>query len=228
MTRKFLAAATALLLAGCSAIPPKPTPGETDWQPPKLPAEQPVSYRNGSLYQAGYATTLFEDRMAYRVGDILTIRLDEETRSSKSSGTDFSKDSNTSISDPTLFGRSVASIFGSGYSMDNSLEGKRSFAGSAASEQQNMLSGSITVTVLEVRPNGSLAVSGEKWIRLNQGDEYIRISGLLRPEDISPENVVSSQRLANARITYSGTGFLAEANSPGWLTRLFNSSWFPF
>ncbi|WP_067516357.1 flagellar basal body L-ring protein FlgH [Endozoicomonas ascidiicola] len=216
-----------ILLTGCSSLPPKPTPGETDWQPPKLPPEQAVQYNHGSLYQAGYATSLFEDRMAYRVGDILTIRLDEETRSSKSAGTDMSKNSSAAISDPTLFGRTVGSIFGSGYSMNNSLEGSRSFAGSGSSAQQNMLSGSITVTVLEVRPNGSLAVSGEKWIRLNQGDEYIRISGILRPEDISPENIVSSQRMANARITYSGTGFLADANEPGWLTKFLNSSWFP-
>ena len=216
-----------LLLTGCSSSQFKPTPGENDWQPPDLPPVQAAEYKHGSLFQAHSALSLFEDRMAYKVGDILTVELNEKTSSSKSANTNFNKKSNSTIADPTILGRSAGSILGSGYSLENSIASDNNFAGSSTSAQQNMLSGSITVTVLEVRSNGTLSVSGEKWIRLNQGDEYIRISGILRPEDISPLNSVSSQRLANARITYSGTGFLSEANQPGWLTQLFSSSWLP-
>ena len=76
-------------------------------------------------------------------------------------------------------------------------------------------------------PNGVLRVRGEKWLKLNQGDEYIRLSGLARVDDIDGSNRISSQRLGDARITYSGRGTLADANEAGWLSRFFNSSWFP-
>jgi len=71
-------------------------------------------------------------------------------------------------------------------------------------------------------------VRGEKWITLNRGDEYIRISGIIRPEDVSQENTISSTKLANARISYSGTGELAESQSMGWVSRFFNNPLWPF
>ncbi|WP_313327993.1 flagellar basal body L-ring protein FlgH, partial [Stutzerimonas balearica] len=94
--------------------------------------------------------------------------------------------------------------------------------------QSNSLSGSITVTVSEVLPNGILAVRGEKWLTLNTGDELVRIAGLVRSDDISTDNTVSSMRVADARITYSGTGAFADASQPGWLSRFFVSPLWPF
>ncbi|MGY0216821.1 flagellar basal body L-ring protein FlgH [Endozoicomonadaceae bacterium StTr2] len=215
------------LLAGCSSMETKPKPGDEAWQPPQLPAVTEAPIMHGSLFQQGRTASLFEDRMAYRTGDILTIKLEERTSSSKSAGTDFNKNNDLDLSDMTIFGRTMASVFGSGYSLAQKGTGKRTFEGSSSSRQGNQLSGSITVTVMEVMPNGTLQVAGEKWIKLNQGDEYIRIAGMLRPEDITPDNVVSSQRLANSRIAYSGTGTLANASEAGWLTKFFNSPWFP-
>jgi flagellar L-ring protein precursor FlgH len=90
------------------------------------------------------------------------------------------------------------------------------------------LDGSITVTVAERLPNGNLRVQGEKRITINQGEEYIRLEGIVRPVDIGPENTVPSTQVADAAITYSGRGNLAATNRPGWLTRFFNSPWFPF
>lgn len=84
------------------------------------------------------------------------------------------------------------------------------------------------MTVAEVLPNGNLVVRGEKWMTLNRGDEFIRISGIVRPDDISPNNTVVSTRLANAQISYSGTGTLADSQSMGWLARFFNSEYWPF
>ena len=89
-------------------------------------------------------------------------------------------------------------------------------------------SGAITAVVVEVLPNGLLRIAGEKSLWLNQGEEFIRLSGYVRGQDIDAANRVSSQRLANARIAYSGSGTLADANTPGWLTRFFNSPWMPF
>ena len=104
----------------------------------------------------------------------------------------------------------------------------RNFAGDSTSTQQNALSGAITVIVQEVLPNGLLRVQGEKTLTLNQGEEFVRLRGYLRAADIDSNNQVSSLRIANAQIAYSGQGTLAEANTPGWLTRFFVGPWMPF
>ncbi|MGR5541221.1 flagellar basal body L-ring protein FlgH, partial [Vibrio campbellii] len=108
-----------------------------------------------------------------------------------------------------------------------SLSGDRDFNGGSASSQRNSLSGSITVMVHEVLPNGVLRIKGEKWLRLNQGDEFIRLNGLVRVDDINNGNEISSQRVGDARITYSQSGILADANEAGWLTKLFVNPLFP-
>jgi flagellar L-ring protein precursor FlgH len=82
--------------------------------------------------------------------------------------------------------------------------------------------------VAEVLSNGNLLVRGEKRLTINQGDEYIRFSGIVRPSDIGPDNTVLSTSVADARIAYTGKGTLDESNSSGWLARLFNSKWWPF
>ncbi|MGL5585984.1 MAG: flagellar basal body L-ring protein FlgH, partial [Plesiomonas sp.] len=135
-------------------------------------------------------------------------------------GTSFGKESNASVGVATLFGKEYPKAA-------SSLGADRDFKGNSTSSQQNSLSGSITVLVYEVMPNGILRVRGEKWLRLNQGDEYIRLNGLVRVDDIDGSNRVPSQRLADARITYSGRGALSDSNSAGWLTRFFNSPFFP-
>ncbi|ELR67077.1 Flagellar L-ring protein FlgH [Photobacterium marinum] len=208
-----------LLLAGCA-----PVSSFVDVQPEENnPAMEFPEYRvdpDGSLFSANYGMALFQDRRAFRIGDILTVVLDEQTRSSKKAGTSYGKESNATIAPPIFAGKTYAKG-------QFSLEGDRDFKGSSSSSQQNSLSGNITVMVQEVLPNGVLRIRGEKWLKLNQGDEFIRLSGLVRVDDIDGSNRVSSQRLGDARITYSGRGALADANEAGWLSRFFNSSWFP-
>ena len=84
------------------------------------------------------------------------------------------------------------------------------------------------VSVVQVLPNGNLMVRGEKWLMLNNGNEYIRVTGVLRPEDINSDNTVSSQRIANARIQYGGTGDFSNTQERGWLAKFFNSVFNPF
>ncbi|ATG74961.1 flagellar basal body L-ring protein [Zobellella denitrificans] len=208
-------------LAGCTTyelIPPEP--GEEDWAPTLGQTSQAEPGRDGSAFSQNSMITLFQDRRAYRVGDILTITLEERTQSSKKADTSMGKNSGIDIPAP-MVGRKLRTNL----TLEGSVD--RDFRGSASTSQQNTLSGSITVTVAEVLPNGVLRVRGEKWIRLNQGDEYVRLNGLVRVDDIDGQNRVSSQRLADARITYAGRGALADTNQAGWLTRFFNSSWFP-
>ena len=111
---------------------------------------------------------------------------------------------------------------------NNTLSSERDFSGSGDSAQSNSLDGEIAVMVTDILPNGTLVVRGEKLIGLNQGSEYIRLSGLVRPQDVSSDNIVFSRKLANARIYYGGGGVIAEANTKGWLSRLFDSPMFPF
>lgn len=156
------------LLAGCASKKPADL---APWSPPPPTPSTPPRVVDGSLFSTTYSS-LFEDRMAYRVGDILTIYLDERTKSLKSSGTNLGKNVGIDFPAPIILGKTLK---------DSSLSIDRQFKGDGSSSQQNMLDGSITVSVVAVMPNGALRVRGEKWITLNQGDEYIRLSGTLRP-----------------------------------------------
>ena len=219
-------ALSVLLLAGC-VVTTAPTRTEPEYRPvwPQMVQNQPAS--PGSLFQSTHNLTLFDDRRAGQVGDVITIMLQEQTRSSKSAETSFKKESSSEILNPNVFGsvvRGVAATNG----IFNSAESGTEFSGEGASDQSNSLSGTITAVVAKVLPNGLLLVQGEKWLQLNRGEEYVRVSGLVRAEDIGSDNSVSSQRLADARIAYSGTGALAQANEAGWLTRFFTGSINPF
>jgi flagellar L-ring protein precursor FlgH len=208
-----------LFLSGCSTISKQFTEEQDDYRPPVLDYTQPPATRGG-LFRAGYSGSLLQDKRALRVGDILTIVLEESTQSRKSAGTSYGKESEISLAPGRVLGKNIDEF-------DTSLSGSRDFRGSAQSSQQNALSGSIAVTVHQVLPNGTLFIKGEKSLRLNQGDEFIRLSGLVRLEDINSANYVSSQNIANARITYSGKGVLNDSNNAGWLTRFFTHPLFP-
>jgi flagellar L-ring protein precursor FlgH len=159
------------------------------------------------------------------VGDILTIRLVENMDASKSSSTSTSKSNAITIPAPTIGGRGVTA---NGIEiLDNSFESDKTFDGSGSSRQSNSIFGDITVTVAKRWPNGNLFVRGEKWLTINQGREFVRVSGIVRSVDINPDNTVLSTKVADARITYSARGALADANSPGLLSRFFNSPWLP-
>lgn len=179
---------------------------------------------SGSIYQAGRAVDLYQLR-AYRVGDIITVNLNEATSASKSSNTAFSKANDSSVSDQTVAGNG---FLGTGITLNGSVSSSVDFSGEADAGISNNLQGSITVTVASVMPNGVLEVRGEKWLQLSRGSEYIRISGLIRREDINPDNSVDSTRVANVRMAYSETGELANANRASWLSRFFISDIWPF
>lgn len=222
--RTVFMVAIAQLLSAC-VVAPTPKPGDPYYAPVASVTKATPVRTAGSLYQESYGLSLFSDTTARNVGDIITIILSERTVSKKSSGVNVKKDSSLSLPVGNIFG--VASSH-NGIALDTSIAQSRDFSGAAGADQSNSLSGSIAVTVAEVLSNGNLVVRGEKWMTLNRGDEFIRVSGILRPEDVSPQNTVSSTQLANAKISYSETGTLASAQSMGWLTRFFNSAYWPF
>ena len=112
--------------------------------------------------------------------------------------------------------------------LTTSLAGADAFDGEGSSTQANSLAGSLTVTVMEVQSNGNLVVQGDKTLKLNQGDEFVHVSGVVRRADIATDNTVTSDKVADAHISYSGKGVIANANRMGWLTRFFNSVLSPF
>lgn len=208
------------LLSGCESQAMLVKKDDAFFAPPTTETQPTADGRAGGVFETGYSWSLTADRRAYRVGDILTVILEESTQSSKQAKTNFGKNNSVDIAAPTVFGHTKDNLSGS-------IDANRSFDGSATSQQQNSLRGEITVSVHSVQPNGILEVRGEKWLTLNQGDEYIRLSGLVRADDIQNDNSISSQRIANARISYAGRGALSDSNAAGWLTRLFNHPLFP-
>lgn len=212
------------LLTNCATVLP-PAPDDPEFAPVPLAAMQPPPPNPGGIYQPTHGLGLFADRRATRVGDVINVLLTERTVSKKSSGTSVKKEGSMDFNDGALLGVKPSL---SPYNMLTNISQKRDFSGEADSDQSNSLDGSIAVTVAEVLPNGLLRVRGEKWLTLNTGDEFIRLKGLIRPEDIAPDNSISSTRLADARISYSGRGSLANANKMGWVSKFFNHPIWPF
>jgi flagellar L-ring protein precursor FlgH len=216
-----LCAMATLLLAGCASFQPAAVrPGPIDEAPAVARGSAPRG-TSGGVFSADASLSLTSDSRAFRVGDIVTVILQETTQASKSAGTTIGKDSSTSIAPPGLLGKTFPKA-----GID--LSAQNAFKGDASATQQNALSGAITVIVQEVLPNGLLRVAGEKALTLNQGEEFVRLKGYLRAADIDANNQVSSQRIANARIAYSAQGTLADTNQPGWLTRFFLGPLMPF
>lgn len=188
------------------------------------PVVQPIpSARSGAIYQAGAVRPLFEDRRARLTGDTLTINLVEKTSASKKSSANASK---TGTVDSTL--TNIAGLPGKFLTGINaSLDGSNTFAGKGDAAAKNDFTGTITVTVIEVYTNGNLLVSGEKQISLNQGQEYIRFSGVVNPSYVTAANTVQSTQVADARMEYKANGYIDEAQTMGWLQRFF-LSFLPF
>ncbi len=178
-----------------------------------------------SIYQSGTAWLLHEDLKARRIGDMLTVVLEEQTDAEKKAETDTAKRTGVTVTDVTLLGESITR---DGEAVVTGLESDHSFDGGGESTQSNSLTGSVTVTVVDVLANGNLSVQGEKWIHINQGEEYVRLRGIVRPIDINADNTISSVRVANAQIQYSGDSTINDSNEMGWLAKFFNSKWMPF
>ncbi|QNK02590.1 flagellar basal body L-ring protein FlgH [Dyella telluris] len=214
-----------LALAASAGCGMQPTHDDHQWAA-TMPAEQTAAPpTDGSIYHAEQGMELFNDARAHRVGDILTITLVESTQASKKASTSTSKKDQSTISSPTILGHALKV---GGKTADSSLNADRAFDGAGDSSQSNQLTGSITVTVAQRLSNGNLLVRGEKMVTINQGQEQIRIAGIVRPQDILQDNSVPSTRVADAQIGYTGKGALADANTQGWLSRFFSSKWMPY
>ena len=172
---------------------------------------------NGAIFSTSSTGLFSSDRRAKKVGDILSVTLSETFSSSKGATNSSAKaDSIGAEVGPTGIMRNFAGLGGSASKTN-------SFSGSMATSQSNSLSGTISATVVRVFPNGNLEIKGQKKLRITEGTEYIRLSGIIRPQDISTSNTVSSTKIAEAQIEYVGAGILDSASKPGWGSALFRA-----
>ncbi|MEC5387372.1 flagellar basal body L-ring protein FlgH [Uliginosibacterium sp. H3] len=209
-----LGTASLAMLSACSLI----TPATSVHQPMSVrPEPAPVVQAyNGSIYGAA-TRPIFEDRRARLVGDTLTVNIVEKTQASKNANTNTTRAANSSVGISSLVG--VPGKFLAPLSVGASDD--TTFSGKGASAANNAFTGTMTVTVIEVYPNGNLLVSGEKQVAINQGQEFIRFSGVVNPNNVTSSNTVQSVQVADARVEYRGSGYVEEAQRMGWLQRIF-------
>ncbi|SBT05049.1 flagellar protein of basal-body outer-membrane L ring [Candidatus Accumulibacter aalborgensis] len=219
IVNKWLPVMPALLFVlGCTTVPPtnvhQPMTARPMHRPEALAASLAAT---GTIYQAGASRTLYEDRRARYVGDTITVTITENTSAATKSNANVSKTGSLNASlgpNLNLPGKTLTELKGSS---SNVAAGK----GDAAAN--NVFTGTITVTVIEVLPNGNLLVSGEKQVAIGHGQEYIRLSGVVNPYFINAANTVASSQIADARIEYKESGAISEAQIMGWLARFFLS-----
>ena len=169
---------------------------------------------SGAIYSSNSGGLFATDRRASDVGDILTVQLTEDFAASKSQSASAAKSDSFSVDLPAILDAN---------GNDANLTVATTFSGTGAAAQRNSLRGQISVTVTQVHNNGNMEISGQKKLLLNNGDEYIRLSGIIRPEDITADNIIVSNRIANAQISYIGAGDTADTGKKGWLSKALST-----
>lgn len=204
-----------ITLSGCVATVPPTAVHQPMTMRPAMPVATAQS--NGAIYNVASARPLFEDRRARFVGDTLVINIQEKVQASKKSENKAARDQSVKVGVPTVTGLPFKTV------QDLALEAsdKNNFNGKGENTSSNNFTGALAVTVIEVYPNGNLLVSGEKQIGLKEGEEFIRFSGVVNPNNITVANTVVSTQVADARIEYKANGFLESAQVMGWLSRFF-------
>ncbi len=220
------------VFSGCAANP-EPVPAtaiKTDASPPDFaPRYVPLEPSEGSLWTDS-GNFLFMDKRARRVGDTLTVDIIENSSSNMDVNTETTRDSSVSAGIPNFFGamKTIASNnsnFDSGNMINGSLANE--FKGEGSSDRSGMITASIGARVMEVLPNGNLVIFGKREMQVNNETQFIMVSGVVRPVDITQDNRIKSTYLADSRIEYSGRGVLAEKQKPGWGARVLDHVW-PF
>ena len=219
-----LAASLIASMTGCAITPPTNL-----HQPMSARAVQPVATETGSIFKTSYSsqasryTPIFEDRRARYVGDIVIVTLNEKTVANKTSKSNVDRESGTTMTTPSPLALLGLPVPASLMKMDMEAKTINTFTGGGSSGGNNVFTGTVAVTVIEVLPNGNLMVSGEKQVGINQGQEFIRFSGVVNPVNIGNNSTISSIQVADARIEYRSNGYIDEAQTMGWFSRALMS-----
>ncbi len=218
-------AALTFWLTGCSVVPPQPLKHTTGFEPVFPAPVVATKPSTGGIYVARQSDSWFGRGRNFQVGDVITVLLNESTQAARTQSSDVSRTSENDVATAGMTNKMNG--LGGLLNGANLLGGNISNKGSGVADQKASLSGSVAVTVVEILANGNLVLRGEKQLALSEGSEVIQVAGIIRPEDIAPNNTVQSRRLAHAQIAYRGTGDLAAATRPGWGTNAFMKFW-PF
>jgi flagellar L-ring protein precursor FlgH len=237
MKRYVLGIAGSLWLTACGPMIekrffPKPTElemakevarlSQTDTQSPNL---QPASY--GSLWPADDQVFLYGDKKALRVGDIVTVRIVENAEASNTADTDLSRNSSANAGMSTFFNKSTfLNLFKLNADLLNSTANNQ-HKGAGATTRSGQFTATMTAVVREVLPNGNLVIKGTRELLVNYEQQYITLTGIVRPQDLTRENVVLSSQLADANISIGGLGVVGDKQRSGWGTWIFDFVW-PF
>jgi flagellar L-ring protein precursor FlgH len=211
---KRLALLAVVLTSACATTPPTNVHQPMSARPAMR--MEPVS-GNGAIYQAAYSRPLFEDRRARFVGDTITIKITESTTASAKSNNKVDKSNNQKASVSAFSGLPGKGLLG----MDLGATSSTAFSGKGEAANNNVFTGNITVTVIDVMPNGNLLVSGEKQLAIGHEQEFVRVSGVINPSFVDFSNSIESSKVADARIEYKSAGQVSEGQIMGWMARFF-------
>lgn len=223
---KLSAACLLMGLSACTTITPNQAMTHSPMFEPVYPIQNPrETLATGAIYVGRQSDSWFGKGRNYQVGDVITVLLNESTQAARTQNGTVTRESSNDMIPKGL--QNYGANVGGWMNGINMLGGKVSNKGTGAADQQASLSGSVAVSVVEVMPNGNLVLRGEKQLALTEGSEVIQVAGIIRPDDVAPNNTVQSRRLANAQIAYRGTGDLANATKAGWGTSALLKIW-PF
>ncbi len=181
----------------------------------------------GSLWPADDHVFFYADRKAVRVGDIITIRIVEDLKANNAADTDLSRSSSLDASLSHFFGKEkFLKLFKVGDDLIKSTA-DNAHKGSGTTTREGQVTATITAIVKDVLPNGNLVVQGTRGVAVNHEEQYITITGVVRPEDVNRDNVILSSQVADAKIAIGGTGVVADKQRSGWGTWVFDFIW-PF
>lgn len=211
---KRLALLALVVTSACTTTPPTNVHQPMSARPsPRFDAPS----GNGAIFQAGYSRPLFEDRRARFVGDTITINITESTTASAKSNSKLDKSNTSKAGISAMAGLPGQSFLG----MNLNATSSNAFNGKGEAANNNVFTGSITATVIDVMPNGNLLVSGEKQLAIGHEQEFVRISGVVNPSFVDFSNSIDSSKVADARIEYKSAGQISEGQLMGWLARFF-------
>ncbi len=220
--------------SGC-ATPPAPAPSVmTPPPPPPMTQAQMAAPRPGDIREAATGSiwtersgSLFEDHRARKVGDILTITVVEESKGTKEASTKANKDK--SLEGSFKFGGASAGASGTSSPVGAFSFGpyqgqfKNDFAGKGSTSRADSMSAYMTATVVDVLPNGNLLIRGSRWTKVNDEMQQTILEGIVRPIDISRNNTIQSQHIAEAKIFLVGKGPVSKHQKPGWLSQFIDA-----
>lgn len=209
-------------LCGCAGVSQQhaKSPAPTSLYNIPVPQTPPME---GSLFTPGREGSLYSDFRARNVGDVVTILIAENLKAANDAATQTQKDSTANLG--------LTGILGLIFSKNSTVTPANAIGGSATdkytgngkSSRNASFTGTISARVAQVMPDGSLLIEGSRELKINNETQYLILSGIVRPKDLAPDNSVSSTRIADARIEYTGGGVLSDKQGPGWLVRLLDA-----